>query len=103
MKILTLFLALTCTFLYLISDLYQITMAYAYWKSGKKKDHAVFDLFFRQNPFQGEFTIFAGLEESMKFLENFHYSESGEFNEFLILVQYVESYAKSIHVCQCHG
>ncbi|KAJ1531966.1 hypothetical protein ONE63_000603 [Megalurothrips usitatus] len=60
----------------LLTDLYQITMAYAYWKSGKKKDHAVFDLFFRQNPFQGEFTIFAGLEECLKFLENFHYSES---------------------------
>ncbi|XP_034253453.1 nicotinate phosphoribosyltransferase isoform X2 [Thrips palmi] len=59
-----------------LNDLYQITMAYAYWKSGKKKDHAVFDLFFRQNPFQGEFTIFAGLEESLKFLENFQYSDS---------------------------
>ncbi|XP_062524710.1 nicotinate phosphoribosyltransferase isoform X2 [Bombyx mori] len=60
----------------LLTDLYQITMAYAYWKSGKVNDVAVFDLFFRTNPFQGEFTIFAGLEECMKFLENFHYSNS---------------------------
>ncbi|CAF4794134.1 unnamed protein product [Pieris macdunnoughi] len=60
----------------LLTDLYQITMAYAYWKSGKVNDVAVFDLFFRTNPFQGEFTIFAGLEECLKFLQNFHYSES---------------------------
>uniref|UniRef100_A0A8D8VF42 Nicotinate phosphoribosyltransferase n=1 Tax=Cacopsylla melanoneura TaxID=428564 RepID=A0A8D8VF42_9HEMI len=60
----------------LLTDLYQITMAYAYWKSGKVNDNAVFDLFFRQNPFQGEFTIFAGLEECIRFLENFRYSDS---------------------------
>jgi len=63
----------------LLSDLYQITMAYAYWKSGKMNDHAVFDLFFRKNPFQGEFTIFAGLEECIKFLNKFHYSPSGMY------------------------
>ncbi|XP_035740577.1 nicotinate phosphoribosyltransferase-like isoform X4 [Vespa mandarinia] len=60
----------------LLTDLYQITMAYAYWKSGKTNDYAVFDLFFRKNPFQGEFTIFAGLEECIKFLERFQYSNS---------------------------
>ncbi|XP_070495677.1 nicotinate phosphoribosyltransferase isoform X2 [Chironomus tepperi] len=63
----------------LLTDLYQITMAYAYWKSGKTHDVAVFDLFFRNNPFHGEFTIFAGLEECLKFLKNFHYS-AGDIN-----------------------
>uniref|UniRef100_A0A336KBU1 Nicotinate phosphoribosyltransferase n=1 Tax=Culicoides sonorensis TaxID=179676 RepID=A0A336KBU1_CULSO len=59
----------------LLTDLYQITMAYAYWKSGKINDQAVFDVFFRKNPFHGEFTIFAGLEEVLKFLLNFRYSD----------------------------
>lgn len=69
---------ITCDFGFVCLDLYQITMAYAYWKSGKMDDRAIFDLFFRRNPFQGEFTLFAGLEECVKLLQNFRFSESGE-------------------------
>lgn len=59
----------------MLTDLYQITMAYAYWKSKKTQDRAVFDLFFRKNPLQGEFTIFAGLEEVLRLLDNFKFTD----------------------------
>ena len=59
----------------LLTDLYQITMAYAYWQSGHHEDQAAFDLFFRKNPFDGEFTIFAGLEEVLRFVNDFRFSE----------------------------
>nr|XP_054751013.1 nicotinate phosphoribosyltransferase-like [Lytechinus pictus] len=60
----------------LLTDQYQVTMAYAYWKSDRNNDSAVFDFFFRKNPFDGEFTIFAGLSECLKFLQDFEFSDS---------------------------
>ena len=44
----------------MLTDFTQITMAYAYWKAGVQEEEAVFDLFFRKNPFGGEFAIYAG-------------------------------------------
>ncbi|KAD3640912.1 hypothetical protein E3N88_30135 [Mikania micrantha] len=57
----------------LLTDLYQFTMAYAYWKAGKNNERAVFDLYFRKNPFGGEYTVFAGLEECIRFIANFKF------------------------------
>ena len=57
----------------LLTDLYQITMAYAHFKSKKHEEQSVFELFFRKNPFHGEFTIFAGLDEVVKHLETFSF------------------------------
>ncbi|KAM7252029.1 hypothetical protein ACFE04_023912 [Oxalis oulophora] len=59
----------------LLTDLYQFTMAYAYWKAGKHNERAVFDLYFRKNPFGGEYTVFAGLQECIKFIANFKLKE----------------------------
>ncbi|WP_068466756.1 nicotinate phosphoribosyltransferase [Candidatus Protochlamydia phocaeensis] len=60
----------------LLTDLYQLTMSYGYWKQGLDKKEAVFHLFFRKTPFQGGFTIAAGLECLIDFLENFHFDSS---------------------------
>lgn len=60
----------------LLTDLYQLTMAYSYWKAGRHNERSVFDLFFRTNPFKGEFTIFAGLEEVLRFVQTFHFTAS---------------------------
>ena len=59
----------------LLTDTYQLTMAYAYWRNGTHDRRAVFELFFRANPFQGEFTVFAGLEEALRFVSNFEFTE----------------------------
>ncbi len=59
----------------MLTDFYQITMSYAYWKAGVHEEEAVFDLFFRKNPFRGEFAIYAGLEEKLRLFENFHFTD----------------------------
>ncbi|MEW5767048.1 MAG: nicotinate phosphoribosyltransferase [bacterium] len=59
----------------ILTDFYQLTMAYAYWKDGRHEEPAVFDLFFRQNPFGKAFTIFAGLEEVLRFVSDYHFTE----------------------------
>jgi nicotinate phosphoribosyltransferase len=58
----------------LLTDYYQISMAYAYWHSNRHECHAVFDLFFRRNPFEGEFTVFSGLEEVVRFVSDFRFT-----------------------------
>ena len=60
----------------LLTDLYQLTMAYGYWKSGRAEREAVFHLFFRKAPFQSGFTIAAGLETAIDFLKAFHFTEA---------------------------
>lgn len=59
----------------LLTDFYQLTMAYAYWKSGKGDQEAVFNLFFRKHPFEGGFTITAGLDYVIDYCRNFKFSE----------------------------
>lgn len=58
----------------LLTDLYQLTMAYGYWKAGLDEKEALFHMSFRKCPFNGGFTIAAGLESLIDFIEHFHFS-----------------------------
>jgi nicotinate phosphoribosyltransferase len=60
----------------LLTDLYQMTMAYGLWKTGAHDHEAVFHLNFRRNPFRGGFTVCAGLAYVADFLESFGFDES---------------------------
>lgn len=58
----------------LLTDLYQLTMAYGYWKSGRADHEAVFHLHFRKPPFGGGYTVAAGLEPVIDWLQGFRFT-----------------------------
>lgn len=53
----------------LLTDLYELTMLAGYLEQGMHDHPAVFDLFFRHNPYQGGYAVFAGLETALDYLE----------------------------------
>jgi nicotinate phosphoribosyltransferase len=59
----------------LLTDLYQLTMCYAYWKAGRHELPSTFDVFFRKNPFHGEYTLFAGLKDILHFTDTWKMKE----------------------------
>ena len=59
-----------------LTDLYELTMACAHWKSGTADKEAVFYIEFRQPPFQSGFTVACGLAAAIEWLENFQFDAS---------------------------
>lgn len=57
----------------LLTDLYQLTMAYGYWKAGLAEHQAAFNLVFRKNPFQGGFTVACGLATALELLDGLRF------------------------------
>jgi len=60
-----------------MTDLYELTMAYGYWKSGVAEKEAAFHLFFRNHPFRGGFTLACGLADAVEYLQHLRF-ESGD-------------------------
>ncbi len=60
----------------LLTDLYQLTMAYGYFANDIHEHEAVFHLYFRKHPFQGGYTVACGLEYAIDYLKNFKFDES---------------------------
>lgn len=60
----------------LATDLYQLTMAYGYWKAKVDSKEAVFDLFFRKNPFQGGFSVACGLSYVLDYLNEYRFDDT---------------------------
>ncbi|AHF89991.1 nicotinate phosphoribosyltransferase [Opitutaceae bacterium TAV5] len=60
----------------LMTDLYQLTMACGYWKTGTHVKEAAFHLTFRRPPFQSGYTIAAGLGDAIAWLRDLHFTDA---------------------------
>src|SRR5262245_31119502 len=59
----------------LLCDLYELTMAAGYLRHDMHEKPAVFDLYFRRNPFMGGYAVFAGLEPALEHLARLRFEE----------------------------
>lgn len=59
----------------LLTDLYQLTMMQGLFFEGKHEQQCVFDRYYRSNPFKGGYTVVAGLEHLIDYVENIHFSD----------------------------
>ena len=58
----------------LLTDLYQLTMGYGFFRQKKHEEEVVFDLFFRKNSLI-TYSIAAGLEQAMEYLLNWRFDD----------------------------
>lgn len=59
----------------LLTDFYQLTMAYGYWRLGMHDKLACFHLLFRKNPFKSNYAICCGLETVLNHLLSWEFKQ----------------------------
>ena len=59
----------------MLCDFYELTMGNGYFESGLGDKITYFDLFYRTVPDGGGFSIAAGLEQAIDYIQNLHFSE----------------------------
>jgi nicotinate phosphoribosyltransferase len=58
-----------------LTDFYEMTMSNGYFIDGRENTKVAFDVFYRRNPDNSGFAIFAGLEQVVDYILNMHFDE----------------------------
>ena len=59
----------------MVMDMYELTMSNGYFNNGNQDTLVAFDVFYRKNPDDAGFSIFAGLEQVVEYIQDMHFSE----------------------------
>lgn len=57
----------------MLTDLYELTMMYGYFKKGMHTREAVFDMFFRRPVGESAYAVMAGVEQLIELVNNLHF------------------------------
>jgi len=57
----------------LLTDLYELTMMQGYFET-QENQTVVFDVFFRDNPNKGGYSVMAGLDQVIDYIKNLNFS-----------------------------
>ena len=60
----------------MMTDLYQLTMMYGYFRQGMGENLAVFDLFYRRAGEEIAHAVAAGLEQAVEYIEGLHFNDA---------------------------
>ena len=85
----------------LFTDFYELTMMQGYFLE-KHDGKAIFDMFYRTNPFQGGYTIFAGADELFDELESFSFSPD-DIEYLRSLEMFDPSFLEYLRTYRFHG
>lgn len=86
----------------LLMDLYELTMSYNYFKQGNKDRIVYFDMFYRKNPDDAGFAIFAGLQQLIECIEQLHFSE-GDIEYLASLHKFDEEFFEYLRTFKFNG
>ena len=59
----------------MLTDFYELTMMYGYFKHDMHHNQAVFDMFFRRQSTDNGYAVVAGLEQVIEYINNLHFSD----------------------------
>ena len=59
----------------LLTDLYELTMMQGYFREKNANETVVFDAFYRSNPVQAGYSVCAGLQQVIEYIENLHFEK----------------------------
>ena len=86
----------------MMMDLYELTMANGYFLEEHEKRKVAFDVFYRKNPDEGGFAVFAGLEQILEYLSGMRF-EDEDIQYLRSLGHFDEEFLKYLKTFRFHG